>query len=646
MLLSLLAIGSNAMAIDFDYLKINEIFPAPDGTDAGLEWVELYNTAFHDVYLDGCVLERAKGSWAEVVVLSGVVYPGSTYLVADPDVAADADHRLAKGETLDLGNAGSNADGVRLVCTETDTGSTTTPDTGSSAATGGVVRIIDTVLYGSNNDDGLADDGDAPALVEHLAAKPSDGDSLARNYDGDDTDNSFVDFCKDDTPSPGEWNTCGGDSGTDTGGDTGVDTGDTGPVTGPIASCVDPVTINELRSNPAGTDTDLEWVELYNSGATDIDLTGWGLTWGTSVFKTPVELVGTIPAGGFFLVGGELVPDTDQLIAVSLGNAGSSSDALQLSCADGVADTVIYGEPNSDNWTNDLGELATSLGSVCGDDQCLARKENGVDTDATGDDFWVTTGDECTPGAANAVFTCDVDGIEHIRLNEIVADPEGSDTDAEWVELHNGGDIAVRLDRWALEGAKSSWAVQATLPSELELAPGGFLVIGGPLAGTVDVEASIDLGNAGSNGDGVRLVACDGTVVDTVIYGENNDDGLEDDSGGAATTLAPEMSDGESIARYPDGADTDLHNDDWKVCGTPSPGAENAECTGGGGGVVGESPDGRWESCGCSSRNELPESDVADAAGAVSPACSTVTGGSTFGWALILGFLGFRRRRD
>ncbi len=616
MLWTLMALGATALAQDAAYLRINEVLPAPDGTDKGQEWVELYNTAFHQVDLSVCVLERAKGAWEEVATLSGYIDPGSPFLVADPDVGAEADFRLPKGETLDLGNAGSNGDGVRLVCEEV---------------------VIDTVLYGSNNDDGLADDLEDPAPAENLAPKPTDDDSLARVFDGDDTDNSAADFCKDDSPSPGEFNTCPGDTG-DTG-DTG-DSGDTGPVTGPVASCADPVRINELISNPDGTDTDLEWVELYNVGTAAVDLAGWGLTYGTSSYTTPKDLVGTIEAGGYFLIGGEMVPDTDQEISLNIGNA-STSDAVQLRCLDGIADTVIYGEPNSDEWTDDLGDLATSLASVPGTDQCLARKVNGLDTDLSGDDFWVTDAAECTPGAANAEYTCDVTGVDHVRLNEVVANPSGSDPDAEWVEIYNSGEEAFALDRWVLEAAKSSWSVQATMPGGLEIPAGGHLVIGGELAGTVDVLASLDLGNAGSNGDGVRLVDCEGAIVDTVIYGENNDDGLFDDLGGAAFTLAPEMGDGQSIARYPDGVDTDFQDEDWALCIAPSQGTENADCAAGGGTT--DPPDSNRD-CGCGSRSDLPESEVDDAAAALQPTCTTVPGGATMGWLMLLGVVGFRRR--
>lgn len=37
------------------------------------------------------------------------------------------------------------------------------------------------------------------------------------------------------------------------------------------------IVINEIMYNPAGTDTGLEWIELYNRGAELVDLTGWDL---------------------------------------------------------------------------------------------------------------------------------------------------------------------------------------------------------------------------------------------------------------------------------------------------------------------------------------------------------------------------------
>ena len=125
----------------------------------------------------------------------------------------------------------------------------------------------------------------------------------------------------------------------------------------------------------------------------------------------------------------------------------------------------------------------------------------------------------------------------------------------------------------------------------------------------------------------------EGGIVDTVIYGLSNDDGLVDDSGGIATTVAPPPGSDEVLFRYPDGADSDDHGEDWKICSTPSPGAANGECsTGGGNG--GEAPGG----CGC--RNEdLPEGE--------DPSNSCATTGPIGGleW-LLLALVAWRRRED
>ncbi|MDP6280088.1 MAG: hypothetical protein QGI11_16520, partial [Nitrospinota bacterium] len=44
---------------------------------------------------------------------------------------------------------------------------------------------------------------------------------------------------------------------------------------------------------------------------------------------------------------------------------------------------------------------------------------------------------------------------------------------------------------------------------------------------------------------------CEGGVVDTLVYGPVNEDGLVDDSGGIAVTLGPTPEDDASISRWP-----------------------------------------------------------------------------------------------
>ena len=76
---------------------------------------------------------------------------------------------------------------------------------------------------------------------------------------------------------------------------------------------------------------------------------------------------------------------------------------------------------------------------------------------------------------------------------------------------------------------------------------------------------TLNLGNAGSNGDAVRLLGCDGLPADTLIYGGNNIDEWVDDEGFVTTDLAPKPGEGSSLASISDGYDTNDCREDWVV---------------------------------------------------------------------------------
>ncbi|MEK7507988.1 MAG: lamin tail domain-containing protein [Patescibacteria group bacterium] len=59
------------------------------------------------------------------------------------------------------------------------------------------------------------------------------------------------------------------------------------------------ILINEFFPNPAGSDADGEWIELFNSGSATQDITGWALTAGA---KGKFVFPKTVVQGGEFLV--------------------------------------------------------------------------------------------------------------------------------------------------------------------------------------------------------------------------------------------------------------------------------------------------------------------------------------------------------
>lgn len=513
---------------------INELYPNPTSTDAGYEWVELYNDGASAVDLSGWTLQAGTSSFATKYTFPALtsIDPGD-FLVVGEEYVGGADLVMASGERLSLGNASSNADAVRLV--------------NVTAAT------VDTVVYGTPNDDGWVDDTGAAATS--LAPMCAEGGSIARASDGVDTNASGADFVRATTPTMGGSN-----------GSTG--TCDAGGV----------VKINEFVANPSGADTDLEWVELYNVGGVAVDLADWSVatsTNGEGGFTTQATLPAhVLEPGAFVVVGGPLVAFADLSVAGLTIPNGTDGDALRIvDCAGSPRDTVAYGDNNDDLVTDDSGAAATSLVAAPGDDEAIARITDGADTDRSGDDFELTTFD--TPGASNEGPSGDCGASSAgVVINEVLPNPAGDDDGAEWIELYGAGDAPVDLTGWSLQTATSSWSTELTFDG-VTLAPGEHLLVGGALVAGADVVADgLSIGN-GTDGDGVRLADCYGVVADTLVYGANNDDAIADDSGEPATSLAAVPGDAESLARIRDGYDTDTCAVDFVIGAEPTPGAEN-----------------------------------------------------------------------
>jgi hypothetical protein len=63
--------------------------------------------------------------------------------------------------------------------------------------------------------------------------------------------------------------------------------------------------ISEVLADPAGTDDRMQWVKLRNRSGVPLDLTGYQLRAGENNYDlVSLDLVGTIPPGGCFVVGG------------------------------------------------------------------------------------------------------------------------------------------------------------------------------------------------------------------------------------------------------------------------------------------------------------------------------------------------------
>lgn len=515
---------------------INEFFPNPTGDDdtVGLEWVELHNNTGDAIDVSGWTIESGTSSFAAhyTIPASTSIAAGGYLVIGESNVSA-AGLKLATGAKLSLGNA-SNSDGVRI-----RNGSTT----------------IDTVIYASPNTDLWIDDTGIAALS--LAPKPAEGQALARTTNGVDTNASASDFRIAATITLGAANP----------GAAACSTSGT-------------LVVNELMYDPAGSDDGNEWIELYNPGDATVDASGWTI----ESVKTTTPIVFTLPVGtqlpshDYLLIGETNVANADVSAGSKLdfGNGDNGDAARVRDCAAVLRDTVIYGANNGDNQIDDLGAIATSIAPDGAEGTSAARKTDGVDTNLSGADFATDT--TPTPNAMNdvggSVETCE--NIDYdIKINEFMPDPAGTDSGQEYIELYNPDSGQHNLSGWKVQYGTSSFDKTVTLPADTVIEGHGFLLIGPDSIDADIVNTSIAFGNASSSGDGVRLADCANTVIDTVVYGANNTDGLIDDTGSAATSLAPKPRSGEAISRVDDGADTDRSAVDFELAAFPTPGDSN-----------------------------------------------------------------------
>jgi hypothetical protein len=338
------------------------------------------------------------------------------------------------------------------------------------------------------------------------------------------------------------------------------------------------VVVNEVLADPdsPGQDLGFEWIELYNSGPSPVSLEGWRIERAKSSWEdVGADFTGRTLDVGAFLTVGEEYSGADVLVPkLDLGN-GSNGDGVRLLAATGdVVDTVIYGESNADLLVDDFGDVAESVAPI-ETGLSTARASDGLDTQMSGNDFVVGEPSMGLPNPVVVPPVCVPGG--QVVVNEFLPDPdaEGGDAGHEWVELFNAGASDASLDGWVIAAGTSSASEKFAFPGGVVLGAGDFLLVGEDQVAGADYVASLGLGNAGSSADAVVLLDCEGTVVDTVIYGSPNTDGWVDDLGQVTESTAPKAGPDESVARIADGVDTQDCGVDFAISLTPTPGGPN-----------------------------------------------------------------------
>ncbi len=293
------------------------------------------------------------------------------------------------------------------------------------------------------------------------------------------------------------------------------------------------VLINEIMAIPAPNNP--EWVEVYNASDSSINLSNWNLIEGAGK-KT--SLSGVINSGDYKVFdksslnnAGDIViledPAGQIIDQISYGNwdDGNIDDNAPVS---NVGNSIILFEgdykqtevptPNQQNIFQlieeeiaDNTEVDDSAEQVQDDnsDQDSSELENTEESEQV-EEVQEIEEEEIIDQVEEEQF--DFQFSNEIRINEILADPEGSD-EAEWVELYNSSSTDLDLRGWVLDDAESG-SQPYLIEASLVVKANDYLVI----------KKEVSKLSLNNTNESVRLFDPAGLMIDSIDYTKANSD--------------------------------------------------------------------------------------------------------------------------
>jgi beta-lactamase superfamily II metal-dependent hydrolase len=323
------------------------------------------------------------------------------------------------------------------------------------------------------------------------------------------------------------------------------------------------VVFSEVFYDTPGTDSEEEWIELYNNSLVTVDLTGWKITdnnGGGSTYTIPPGY--TIAPGTYFTIAVNSTGFTglygyDADLYGYLPGLNNDGDALILTNKDAVEMDAVAWEGGS------TGGIPTGWGSStepsASTGNTVVRTDPTVDTHDYTD--WSTAGDNGDP---QTQAMNDPNNI-NVVFSEVYYDTVGTDADEEWIELYNNSAFSVNIGGWTITDNNGT-GLTYTIPAGKTMAAYSYYTIARDSTGFNNLygyDADLYGLTLALNNDGDTLILEDASsnVKDEVAWEGGASAGIPVDWG--STTL-PSASTGNSIIRTDSAVDTDTYAD-WST---------------------------------------------------------------------------------
>lgn len=326
------------------------------------------------------------------------------------------------------------------------------------------------------------------------------------------------------------------------------------------------VVFSEVFYDTPGTDTEEEWIELYNNSPVTVDLSGWKITDNNGSGSTFTIPTGTTIAPATYLTlavnstGFMALYGYDADIYGAIPSMNNDGDALVLKNKSGVLMDAVGWEGGS------TGGLPTGWGSAtdpsAGTGYTIVRTSPTADTDTYAD--WSTDSGNGYPqtqamnNPANMV----------VVFSEIFYDTPGTDSVEEWIELYNNSPMTVDISGWTITDNNGTGATY-TIPQGKSIAAHTYYTIAINSTGfnalygyNADLYGAIPSLN--NDGDALILKNNYGTVKDAVAWEGGASAGVPTGWGSAT---APSAATGQTIVRTDVGTDTNTYSD-WSTLGS------------------------------------------------------------------------------